>query len=185
MAKLDDLKKELLPLVLEHACYRFKEPIKLASGKMSQSYFDGRRITLHPKGAALLARTILELIDITSIDAVGGPTLGADPIVTAVSIFAWLDKKKELPAFLIRKEAKEHGLQKQIEGLDLKPGMKCLIVEDVITSGKSVKRAISAVEEVGAKVVAVICLLDREEGGAEALKPCELISVFKRAEVNL
>ncbi len=185
MSKLDDLKKELLPLVLKHACLKLDQPIKLASGKMSQVYIDGRRVTLHPKGISLFARAILELIDVNSLDAVGGPSLGADPIATAVSIFALMDQNKELPAFLVRKEVKQYGLQKQIEGMDLKPGMKVLMVEDVITTGCSVRNAISVVEETGAKVQCVVCLLDREEGGKEALHPYRLISLFKRGDVKL
>ncbi len=185
MSKLDELKKELLPLIEQYACIKLDQPIKLASGKMSQVYFDGRKITLHPKGISLFAKAILELVDVNQLHAVGGPSIGADPIATAVSIFALLDKKKELPAFLVRKEMKQHGLQKQIEGLELKPGMKVLIVEDVITTGSSVRNTISVVEQTGAKVQAVVCLLDREEGGREALQPYPLIPLFKRNEVKL
>lgn len=185
MSKLEDLKKELLPLVIKHACVKLEAPIKLASGKMSQVYFDGRKVTLHPRGISLFAKAILELIDPSTLDAVGGPSIGADPIAAAVSIFALQDKNKELPAFLVRKETKQYGLQKQIEGAELKPGMKVLIVEDVITTGSSVKNAISVVEATGAKVMAVVCLLDREEGGKETLHPYPLIPVFKRADVNL
>ncbi len=93
MPKLDDLKKELLPLVRKEACLRLPEPIKLSSGKMSDVYFDGRKVTLHPKGMTLFARAILEVVKLDSLDAVGGPSIGADPIATAVSIFALLDKK--------------------------------------------------------------------------------------------
>ncbi len=185
MSKLEDLKKELLPLVMKHACLKLDQPIKLASGKMSHVYFDGRRITLHPKGITLFAKAILELVNVNSLDAVGGPSIGADPIATAVSIFALIDKKKELPAFLVRKEAKQHGLQKQIEGMDLKTGMKVLMVEDVITTGSSVRNAISIVEATGAKVDCVVCLLDREEGGEENLHPYRLIPLFKRDEIKL
>lgn len=185
MSKLEELKKELLPLIMKHACLKLDQPIKLASGKMSQVYFDGRRVTLHPKGITLFAKAVLELVNVNSFDAVGGPAIGADPIATAVSIFALMDKKKELPVFLIRKEVKQYGLQKQIEGMDLKPGMKVLIVEDVITTGTSVRNAISVVEAAGAKVECVVCLLDREEGGKETLQPYRLTPLFKRDEVKL
>ena len=184
MSKLDDLKKELLPLVLKYACVKLDQPIKLSSGKMSQTYFDGRRVTLHPKGITLFAKAILELVDVNKFDAVGGPSIGADPIATAVSIFALMDRKKELPAFLVRKEVKQHGLQKQIEGLDLKAGMNVIMVEDVITTGSSVNYAISVVEATGAKVKCIVCLLDREEGGKETLQPYPLISLFKRDEIK-
>lgn len=185
MSKLEELKKELLPLVMKYACLKLDQPIKLASGKMSQVYIDGRRVTLHPKGITLFAKAILELVNVNSFDAVGGPAIGADPIATAVSIFALMDKKKELPAFLIRKEVKQHGLQKQIEGMDLKSGMKVLIVEDVITTGTSVRNAIAVVEATGAKVDSVVCLLDREEGGKEMLHPYPLVPLFRRKEIKL
>ncbi|MBI4372866.1 MAG: orotate phosphoribosyltransferase [Candidatus Omnitrophica bacterium] len=184
MTKLEELKRELLPFVRKHAQLKLPEPIKLSSGKMSDVYFDGRKVTLHPKGITLFARAILEVIQLDSLDAVGGPSIGADPIVTAVSIFAFLDKQKELPAFLIRKEPKQYGLQKQVEGTDLKKGMKVLIVEDVITSGKSVLNAIATVESTGAQVVQVVCLVDRGEGGKQALEPYPLISIFTRDEVE-
>ena len=183
-SKLDDLKKELLPLVVKHACVKLKAPIKLASGKMSQTYFDGRKVTLHPKGISLLARAILELVDVNAFHAIGGPSIGADPIATAVSIFALLERKKELPAFLVRKEVKQYGLQKQIEGMELKSGMNVLVVEDVITTGSSVKNAISVIEATGAKVKCVVCLLDREEGGKEMLHSYPLIPLFKRDEIK-
>ena len=183
MPKLEELKRELLPFVRKHAQLKLPEPIKLSSGKMSDVYFDGRKVTLHPKGITLFARAILEVIQLDSLDAVGGPSIGADPIATAVSIFAFLDKKKELPAFLIRKEPKPHGLQKQVEGTDLKAGMKVLIVEDVITTGKSVLNAIATVESTGAQVVQVVCLVDRNEGGKQVLASYPFTSIFTCDEV--
>ena len=184
MSKLKELKAELLPFVQKHAFLKLSEPIRLASGKMSDTYFDGRRVTLHPEGMTLFARAILELVDLNSIDAVGGPAIGADPIATAVSIFAWLDRKKQIPAFLVRKEPKTYGLQKQIEGLDLKPLARVLVVEDVITTGKSVLNAISLIEGLGAKVAQVVCLVDRKEGGTEALSKYKFTPVFTRKEVE-
>ena len=184
MTKLEELKAKLLVLVRKEALIKLPEPIKLSSGKMSDIYFDGRKVTLHPEGISLFAKAILELVDLDSIDAVGGPSIGADPIATAVSIFALLDQKKTLPAFLIRKEPKPYGLQQQVEGAELKKGMRVLIVEDVVTTGKSVRNAISVVESTGAKVVEVVCLVDRGEGGAEALKPYRLTPLFNRSEVE-
>src|SRR3990167_4889458 len=128
MSKFEQLKKELLPLVQKHACLKLPAPIKLASGKMSDVYFDGSKVTLHPVGMSLFAKAILELVDIHSIDAVGGPTMGADPIATAVSLLALSERKREIPAFIVRKEMKEHGLQKQIEGPELRAGMRVLVV---------------------------------------------------------
>jgi len=184
MSKLEELKKELLPFVRKNAYLKLSEPIRLASGKMSDRYFDGRKVTLHPEGMSLFARAILELIDVNRVDAVGGPSIGADPIATAVSLFALIDKKKVLHAFLVRKEPKPHGLQRQIEGADLKAGMNVVVVEDVITSGKSVLNAILAIEKLGAKVVQVICLVDRKEGGAELLASYHFTPLFLREEVE-
>lgn len=185
MTKLENLKSQLLPLVRKQACLKLPEPIKLSSGQMSDVYFDGRKVTLDPDGITLFAKAILEVAKLDSLDAVGGPSIGADPIATAVSIFALLDKKKKLPVFLIRKEPKQYGLQKQVEGPDLKSGTKVLIVEDVVTTGKSVLNAISVVESLGAKVVQVVCLLDRGEGGSTALRPYGFTPIFKRDEVKI
>ena len=185
MSKLDEIKKTLKPLVEQKACLKLDRPIQLASGKMSSVYFDGRKVTLNPVGVSLFAKAILALVDPHTIDAVGGPSIGADPIATAVSIYALLDHKREIPVFLVRKEAKQHGLQKQIEGPELKPGMRVLMVEDVITTGSSVKKAIEVVEQTGAKVTQVVCLLDREEGGAQNLAPYPLVAVFRRDELKL
>jgi orotate phosphoribosyltransferase len=183
MSKLEAFKEKLLPIVRKQAWLKLKEPIKLASGKMSDTYFDGRKVTLDPEGMMLFARVILELVNLNRFDAIGGPAIGADPIATAVSLLAFLEKKKKLPVFLIRKEPKEHGLQKQIEGADLQEGMNVLIVEDVMTSGKSIKNAISVVESYGAKVGQVVCLLDRNEGGKEALRSYPLKAIFNFDEV--
>ncbi len=184
MSKLEEIKKQLLPLVRKQAQMKLPEPIKLSSGKMSDVYFDGRKVTLHPEGITLFARAILELVKLDSLDAVGGPSIGADPIATAVSIFAFLDRNKKLPVFLIRKEPKQYGLQKQVEGADLKPGMNVLIVEDIVTTGKSVRDAISVVEGLGAKVTQVVCLVDRNEGGAQALHSYSLTPLFTRDEIE-
>ena len=182
MAKLEELKSQLLPLVKKLACIKLAEPVKLSSGKMSSVYFDGRKVTLHPEGVTLFARAILELVGPDSIDAVGGPSIGADPIATAVSVVAYLEKNKKIPAFLIRKETKQHGLQKQIEGAELKSGMKVLIVEDVITTGGSVLNAILEVEKLGAKIVKVVCLVDRGEGAETLLAPYNYSPLFTLAD---
>lgn len=184
MSRLSGFKAQLLPLVRKRALLKLSEPIQLASGKMSDVYFDGRKVTLDPEGITLFARAILELVKLDSIDAVGGPAIGADPIATAVSIFAYLDKHKRIPAFVVRKESKQHGLQKQVEGAELKPGMKVLMVEDVITTGQSVRNAISVVEGFGAEVVQVVCLVDRGEGDGKLLSPYSVTPLFTRKEIE-
>lgn len=182
---LDFLKKELLPQLKEHAFVRLEAPIRLSSGKMSQVYFDGKQITLFPDRAVLFARAVLEMVDLDAVDAVGGLTLGADPIVMALSVMAYLDKGKKIPAFIVRKEPKKHGLGKWMEGYQVKKGDRVLVVDDVITTGGSTLAAIKAIEESGGVVAQVTCLVDRGEGGTEALSSkYKFTPLFTRKEVE-
>jgi orotate phosphoribosyltransferase len=108
-------------------------------------------------------------------DAIGGPPIGSHPIVSAVSAVSYIrsnveGKGKPLPAFLIREQHKAYGLQKQIEGIDLKKISKVVIIDEVCTTGKSTREALKAVEDAGLQVLAVISLVDREEGGSEGLR---------------
>jgi orotate phosphoribosyltransferase len=127
--------------------------------------------TLDPRGSLLIARLILEAIRKENIqaDAIGGPTMGADPIATAVALVSGLDGHP-LPAFIVRKEAKGHGTQKFIEGYDAPSGARVIIVDDVCTSAKSILRAAEKAEQAGYQVVAVFCVVDREEGGTELVR---------------
>ncbi len=183
-AKLDQLKHELLPLIKKHAFIQLKEPITLTSGKKSSVYFDGKQITLFPDRALLFARAVLERVDINQIDCVGGLTVGADPIAMAVSLAAYLDHKKVIPAFIVRKEPKKHGLQRLIEGYQLKKGDRALVVDDVVTTAKSTLEAIRVVEECGGVVQFVSCLVDRNEGGTQALSKYQFRPVFTRTEIE-
>jgi len=126
--------------------------------------------TLDPRGALLIARLILERIRTHKIqaDAIGGLTLGADPIATAVAVVSGLDGKP-LPAFIVRKEAKGHGTQRAIEGYDGKRGSRVIVVDDVCTTGDSILRAAERAEQAGYEVAAAFCVVDREEGGAEII----------------
>ena len=148
----------------------------LASGKKSNFYLDCRKVTLHPEGARLIAKIILEKIKGLKVDAVGGLTLGADPITSSVVALGGI------PGFIVRKKAKEHGTQQKIEGI-IEPGWSVLIVEDVATTGSSALEAIQAVEEFGAKVVKVISVVDRQEGAAEALKKYAFDPIFKKSDL--
>jgi len=143
----------------------------LASGRSSNYYLDCRLTTLDPEGAVLTAYTILELLDEHGVkaDAIGGLAIGADPIVTAVAAVSYLEKKP-LRAFIVRKDAKAHGRQKQIEGIADTEVSSVVIVDDVCTTGEATWQAIRAVEDAGLKVVAVLSLVDREEGGSERLR---------------
>src|SRR5712692_7698087 len=142
----------------------------LSSGKKSSYYLDCRMTTLDPRGAFLIARLILERIAKHSIQAhaIGGLTLGADPIATAVAVVSGIEGRP-LPAFIVRKETKGHGTQRLIEGYDGKPGSRVIVVDDVCTTGDSILKAGDRAEEAGYVVAAAFCIVDREEGGTELI----------------
>jgi len=157
----------------------------LVSGLKSNYYIDGKMTTFDGEGAYLLGRLLLEEIRNlpAAVDSVGGPTMGADPIVAAVGI-AGFQQNDPVRCFAVRKKTKEHGRQKLIEG-GFKKGDRVVIVEDVITTGGSIFQAIEAVEESGGTVEAVIVVVDRLQGGRENLekKGYKLLSVFRIDEV--
>ena len=160
------LRDELLQHLLAHS-FRTGE-FTLASGRKSNYYINGKMTTLDARGAYLVGRTFLAMLADDVPDAVGGLTLGADPIVGAMIALAGLE---DLPlrGFIVRKEAKGHGTQSLIEG-SLKQGERVVIVEDVVTTGGSSMQAIAAVKAIGCDVRKVLAVVDREEGGREALK---------------
>ena len=140
----------------------------LTSGRKSNYYIDGKRITLSPEGAYLVGKVIFSELVKTRVDAVGGVATGAYPMVTAVALVSQLEGKP-IPAFIVREVAKEHGTMRQIEG-HLKEGSRVAIVDDVLTTGGSVLKAIEAVEAAKCRVVKVIVLVDRREGGSDKLQ---------------
>lgn len=174
--------REQLRLLLKSESLIFGD-FTLASGKKSTFYFDSKRTTLLPDGAWLTAREILRLIRDRRIeaDAIGGLTLGADPIVCPVAALSHFEGPK-LRAFIVRKETKEHGTGRRIEG-NLPQGCRVIIVDDVVTTAGSTLKAIEAAEEHGHTVVAVICLVDREEGGAAKLAAYPFYPLFRRSEI--
>jgi orotate phosphoribosyltransferase len=159
------VKERLFELFREYALFRGE--FTLASGTKSPYYFDGRRVTLLPEGAELVGKLLFELLS-GKVDAIGGPTLGADPIAAAVALTSHIEGKP-IPAFIVRGEKKLHGTQKRVEG-HLPKGGRVAIVDDVITTGSSLLEAIEAVEAESCRVVKVIVLLDRHQGGSEELK---------------
>lgn len=163
MSDLAADRKRLLE-ILKRDAFKTGE-FTLASGAKSSYYIDGRLLTLSSDGAHVLARVILAMIEGERIDAVGGMTMGADPIIGAVIAIADAQGRK-LKGFICRKEAKTHGTGKLIEG-NLAAGDNVLMVEDVITTGGSTLRAIDAVEQLGGKVRRVIAIVDRLSGGGE------------------
>jgi orotate phosphoribosyltransferase len=138
----------------------------LSSGKKSSYYLDGRLITLHAEGLRLIATGILDSLRDMEFSAVGGMSIGADPIVGGVLTLA-AERGRPLVGFLVRKEAKEHGTKRLVEG-PVQPGSKVVIVEDVITTGGSSLQAIDRVQEIGCTVVCVVGVCDRLQGGADA-----------------
>jgi orotate phosphoribosyltransferase len=159
-------RERLIDLVRREALQRGM--FTLASGRTSHYYIDGRKVTLSSEGAALIGAGVLErLADHPAVQAVGGLTLGADPIVGATLAVAALAGRGPLRGFLVRKEAKAHGTGNRIEG-PLEPGSIVAIVDDVATTGGSSLQAVEAVAALGCRVALVIAVLDRLEGAAAA-----------------
>lgn len=159
--------KYLLKSLLLLKAFKYnKEPVfKLNSGKTSHIYVDCKMVTLSSQGLRLIGPLIYNMIRPLSIKGIGGLTLGADPIAIATTMAAGQDNQR-ITSFVVRKEIKGHGTKKYIEG-DLNSGDKVVIVDDVITTGASTIQAIDKAEEFGLRIVKVIALIDREEGGRE------------------
>lgn len=171
--ELKDTLNRLLALALERGALKYGD-FTLSSGKKSSYYFDGRLLSLDPEGAHLIAQALLPLLHQAGAQAVGGLTLGADPIVAAVALASHIFRLKDgglrpIPGFIVRKEAKGHGTRQGIEG-PLAPGSKVAIVDDVCTTGGSLFQAIGAAEAAGCTVVKVLAVLDRVEGGSQELR---------------
>jgi orotate phosphoribosyltransferase len=177
--------KKRLKEIIKKLSYEKRE-VTLASGRKSNFYFDGKQTTLNAEGAYLTGKLFYDIIkEENNIKAIGGPTMGADPIATSVAIVSYLEKSP-LNAFIVRKEPKGHGKMLWIEGSkNLEKGSRVAIVEDVITTGGSILKAINIVEQEGYKVGLVVVLVDREEGGRENIeeKGYKFKSVFKKSEI--
>ena len=146
------MKKRLTELIFEKAFKYSEEPVfKLVSGRMSNYYFNCKAVTLHPEGMYLIGNLIYEMIKDSGAKAIGGLTLGADPVAYAVSYTSYL-KGKPVETFVVRKSAKSHGTMQWIEG-NVKEGDRVVIVDDVITTGKSTIEAITRAKEAGLEIV--------------------------------
>ena len=164
----ENFKDRLKDLLVKKAIRYNDAPIfKLASGRMSNFYIDCRKVTHNAEGKYLIGNIIFHIIKGLNVNAIGGLTSGADPIASAVAYTAFLNNKA-INSFVIRKERKEHGLKKLVEG-DVQAGDRVVIVDDVITTGGSTIKAIEAAREEGLQIVKVIVLVDREEGGREEI----------------
>ncbi len=137
----------------------------LSSGLRSSYYVNKTQVTLHPQGALAVGRLLFPLLPVDT-QAVGGLTMGADPIVTAVSIVS-VYENRPIPALIIRKEAKGYGTKAYIEGPSLPEGAKVVVLEDVVTTGQSALKAVERLKDAGYTVNQVISLVDRQQGGGE------------------
>jgi orotate phosphoribosyltransferase len=165
---------QLLNLIRDNAIVWGK--VTLASGREADYYVDLRRITLQSQAAPLVGRVMLELTADLDYDAVGGLTMGADPVAAAM-LHAAAAQGRALDAFVVRKEGKSHGLQRRIEGPDV-AGRRVLAVEDTSTTGGSVMTAVDALREAGAEVVGVAVIADRSTGAAEKIAEAGLTYRF-------
>ena len=158
-----DARARLIAELREHALVIGE--VTLSSGATAQYYVDAKRAILQPGGFHALAELVAAEARERNATAVGGMTMGADPVACAA-----LAAGAYVKAFFVRKERKEHGLQRWVEGPLLEPGERCLVVEDVVTTGGSTIRAIERIQEEGFSIAGVVSVLDRLAGGAEAIE---------------
>ena len=185
----DTIKRDLAKLLLEKS---YKEgDFVLTSGKKSEYYFDCKQTALHPKGGMLLGKLFLELLAGQDIAGVGGMTLGADPLVSAVSVMSQVEFEAgkgvtPMPAFIIRKKSKGHGTDQYLEGLaNFKEGDSVALLEDVVTTGGTLITSCERVRDAGLNIASICCVLDREEGGRERIEEAgfPLLSIFTRRDL--
>jgi len=163
------MKQQLIQLIAKKSFNYSQTPtFKLASGKMSQYYVNCKPTLLDPYGMNLVGHLVFEKLEHNLVSAVGGLTFGADPIAVATSFVSGL-KNQPVKAFSVRKQQKDHGMIRWIEG-DIQAGEKVAILEDVVTTGGSTIKAIERVRSEGLEVVQVIVLVDRQEGGIDHIK---------------
>ncbi|MBI4328776.1 MAG: orotate phosphoribosyltransferase [Chloroflexi bacterium] len=194
------MRERLLELIKEKA---FRTGVfRLSSGKLSPYYIDCRKVALDAEGAYLIGRLLFEELRGSGVKAVGGLTLGADPIVTAIAVASY-EAGEPVAAYIVRKEPKGHGTGQWIEGPDLASGTPVAVADDVMTTGGSLVRAIERSEEGGLRVTRVLAVVDRLEGGREELErkgykvtslytigdlgisPAELVEFQRRVEAGL
>ena len=163
------MKKRLVEIICDKS-FRYSEnaQFKLVSGKMSKFYVNCKPVTLSPEGMYLVGHLVLSAMEGSGCEAVGGLTFGADPIAVATSFASHL-KQTPVKAFSIRKEQKDHGMVKWVEG-DVEPGAKVAIIDDVATTGGSTITAVNRAKAEGLDVTRVITLVDRQEGGLENIR---------------
>lgn len=162
-ANTDTLRQVLLDLIVKYAYV--EGDFVLSSGAKSDYYINCKQVTLRAEGALALGRLLFQLLP-EDTAAVAGLTLGADPMVSAVSVVsAW--STNPIPALIIRKKPKGHGTQAYIEGPSLSPGAKIVVLEDVVTTGGSALTAVERLQDAGYHVTQILSLVDRDQGGSE------------------
>jgi orotate phosphoribosyltransferase len=182
-ADLAALRSELHAMLYERS-FKFGDFV-LRSGRRSDFYFDGKQVTLDGRGLYLVSRLMLARVrEIDGVTAVGGMTLGADPICSGIAALSGAEDSTPLQAFIVRKEVKDHGTGKPIEGPALQAGQRVVLVEDTITTGGALLQAYDRVVEAGAVPVEAIVIVDREEGGREACaeRGLPLHALYRRSE---
>ena len=177
MSDRDELRQQIIDKAVVHG------KVILSSGKEADYYVDLRRVTLDSQAAPIIGRVMLELTKDLDFDAVGGLTLGADPVATAM-LHAAAAQGRNLDAFVVRKAEKAHGLQRRIEGPDVK-GRRVLAVEDTSTTGGSVLTAVEALREAGAEVVAVAVIVERAAAPAVEASGLEYLYVYNLPDLGL
>ncbi len=181
-ADLSVIRQALLDLICQVA---YKEgDFTLSSGKKSDYYINGKQVTLHAQGGLMVARLLLDMLPAGTV-GVGGLTLGADPMVSAISIAGAYANQPVTP-LIIRKEAKGHGTRAYIEGPELPAGSAIVIIEDVVTTGASALQAVERLRQAGYQVNDVLALVDRQQGG-QALYQSEGLNfrpIFTIAELQ-
>ncbi len=181
-ADLSALRSYLLDLLVKLAYQEGK--FVLSSGQESSYYINGKQVTLTAEGGLAIGRLLLSLLP-PHTQAVAGLTLGADPLVSAVSVVSAYENHP-LPGLIVRKEAKGHGTQAYIEGPTLPPDTYVVVLEDVVTTGKSAMLAVERLRAVGYKVDTIIALVDRQQGGANFYQSqgLQFISLFSITEIQ-
>ena len=179
---LNILRKKLLDLFCQLA-YREGDFV-LSSGARSSYYINGKQVTLHPQGALAIGRILFNMLP-SDTQAVAGLTLGADPIVSAVSVVSALEGRP-IAALIVRKEAKGHGTKAYIEGPSLPESAKVVVLEDVVTTGQSAMKAVTRLRDAGYTVNKIISLIDRKQGGEEYYQSVNLQfkSVFSITDIQ-
>jgi len=180
---ITEKRRRLAEIILEKSFRYSEEPFTLSSGLKSNFYFDCKKTTLDPEGMNLIGCVVFNMLKDSGIVAVGGLSLGADPIANAISLISY-QQGRPIKPFIVRKDAKGHGTKSRIEG-NVRAGERVAVLDDVVTTGASTIIALEAAKEAGLIVDRVIALVDREEGGAEnILKYVDRLDpVFKRSEI--